>query len=149
MQSTTLTKGKVESGVKYFKGNFLPGREFVDEVHLHEQLAEWMTTIADVRIHGTTHERPIDRFAQEQTALLPTGGQPSFRLEAPLALLRIALHARQGSGRARQRQDRPDRCPRGLRRSRIPVRFAPDRADRTVAVLPARFGADHRGKSGR
>src|SRR5262249_24791711 len=63
----------------------LPGREFLDEVHLHEQLAEWMTTIADVRIHGTTHERPIDRFAQEQAALLPTGSQPSFRLEAPLA----------------------------------------------------------------
>jgi transposase len=79
------TKGKVESGVKYFKGNFLPGREFVDAVHLHEQLAEWMTTIADVRIHGTTHERPLDRFAQEQPALLPTAGQPSFRLEAPLA----------------------------------------------------------------
>jgi len=79
------TKGKVESGVRYFKGNFLPGREFVDEVHLHEQLEEWMVTIADVRIHGTTHERPIDRFAQEQAALLPTGGQPSFRLEAPLA----------------------------------------------------------------
>ena len=74
------TKGKVESGVKYFKGNFLPGREFVDDVHLHEQLAEWMATIADVRIHGTTHERPIDRFAQEQAALLPTAGQPSFRL---------------------------------------------------------------------
>jgi transposase len=79
------TKGKVESGVKYFKGNFLPGREFVDDVHLHEQLAEWMATIADVRIHGTTHERPIDRFAQEQPVLLPTASQPSFRLEAPLA----------------------------------------------------------------
>ena len=79
------TKGKVESGVKYFKGNFLPGREFVDEVHLHEQLAEWMATIADVRIHGTTHERPIDRFTQEQPALVATGSQPSFRLEAPLA----------------------------------------------------------------
>ena len=79
------TKGKVESGVKYFKGNFLPGREFLDEVHLHEQLAEWMATIADVRIHGTTHERPIDRFAQEQATLLPTGSQPGFRLEAPLA----------------------------------------------------------------
>lgn len=79
------TKGKVESGVKYFKGNFLPGREFIDAVDLHEQLAEWMATIADVRIHGTTHERPIDRFAQEQPALLPTGGHPSFRLEAPLA----------------------------------------------------------------
>lgn len=78
------TKGNVESGVKYFKYNFLPGREFVDDVHLDEQLCEWMTTIADVRVHGTTHERPIDRFAQEQPALLPTASQPSFRLEAPL-----------------------------------------------------------------
>ncbi len=71
--------------MKDFKGNFLPGRDFVDDVHLHEQLAEWMPTIADVRIHGTTHERPIDRFAQEQLVLLPTTSQPSFRLEAPLA----------------------------------------------------------------
>jgi len=71
--------------VKYFKGNFPPGREFIDDVHLHEQLAEWMTTIADVRIHGTTHERPIDRFAQEQPVLLSTTSQPSFRLEAPPA----------------------------------------------------------------
>ena len=79
------TKGKVESGVKYFKGNFLPGRAFVDDVDLHEQLVEWMATIADVRIHGTTHERPVDRFVQEQAALGPTTSQPSFRLEAPLA----------------------------------------------------------------
>ena len=34
------TKGKVESGVKCVKGNFLPGREFVDDVDLHEQLVE-------------------------------------------------------------------------------------------------------------
>src|SRR6266536_2590269 len=60
------TKGKVESGVKYFKRCFLPGREFVDDVHLHEQVGEWMATIADVRLHGTTHERPIERFVQEQ-----------------------------------------------------------------------------------
>jgi len=78
------TKGKVESGVKYFKGNFLPGREFVDDVHLDEALVEWMATVADVRLHGTTHERPIDRFAREQPLLVPTGSQPSFRLEAPL-----------------------------------------------------------------
>jgi transposase len=78
------TKGKVESGVKYFKHNFLPGREFVDDLHLDEQPGEWMTTIADVRIHGTTHERPIDRFVHEQPALIPTASQPSFRLEAPL-----------------------------------------------------------------
>ena len=35
-----------------------------------------------MRIHGTTHERPADRFAREQSALIATGGQPGFRLEA-------------------------------------------------------------------
>lgn len=76
------TKGKVESGVKYFKRNFLPGREFVDDQHLSEDVLGWMTTIADQRIHGTTHQRPIDRFAEEREHLLPTAQQPPFRLEA-------------------------------------------------------------------
>jgi len=76
------TKGKVESGVKYFKRNFLPGREFVDDQHLGEDVLGWMTTIADQRIHGTTHQRPIDRFAEERDHLLPTAQQPAFRLEA-------------------------------------------------------------------
>src|SRR5262245_17993374 len=76
------TKGKVESGVKYFKRNFLPGRTFVDDQDLREQLRQWEAEIADVRIHGTTHERPLDRFAREQRHLIATGGQPGFRLEA-------------------------------------------------------------------
>ena len=59
------TKGKVESGVKYVKRNFLVGRPFRDDLDLNEPLAEWMATVADVRVHGTTHERPIDRFARE------------------------------------------------------------------------------------
>ena len=41
-----------------------------------------MTEIADVRIHGTTHERPIERFREEHPHLIPTAGQPLFRLEA-------------------------------------------------------------------
>ena len=76
------TKGKVESGVKYFRRNFLPGRTFVDDVDLDEQLRQWMTEIADQRIHGTTHERPIDRFVEEQRHLVGTAGHPGFRLEA-------------------------------------------------------------------
>ena len=79
------TKGKVESGVKYFKGNFLPGRTFVDEQDLLEQLGQWQREIADVRIHGTTHERPADRFARERSHLIATAGQPGFRLEASQA----------------------------------------------------------------
>jgi transposase len=76
------TKGKVEAGVKYFRRNFLPGREFVDDVDLGEQLLQWLGEIADVRVHGTTHERPLDRFAEERRHLLPAAGQPPFRLEA-------------------------------------------------------------------
>ena len=59
------TKGKIESGVKYLKRNFLPGRRFRDLDHLNAELAKWQREVADLRIHGTTHERPLDRFAQE------------------------------------------------------------------------------------
>jgi transposase len=76
------TKGKVESGVKYFKRNFLPGRSFCDLVDLKEQLAHWNAEIADRRIHGTTHERPGERFLRERAHLVPHCGQPGYRLEA-------------------------------------------------------------------
>ena len=72
------TKGKVESGVKYVKRNFVPGRVFRDLVDFNEQLAAWQTEVADLREHGTTHQRPIDRFAQEARALAPTAGHASF-----------------------------------------------------------------------
>ena len=78
------TKGKVESGVKYLKGNFLPGRAFIDQLDFEEQLAEWNATVADLRIHGTTHERPIDRFERERLELIPTHSQAPFRLGARL-----------------------------------------------------------------
>src|SRR2546421_11130098 len=44
----------------------------------NDQLRAWLTDVADVRIHGTTHERPVDRFAREAEALLRTRGHPSF-----------------------------------------------------------------------
>jgi len=72
------TKGKVESGVKYVKRNFVPGRVFRDLEDFNAQLAAWQAEVADVRIHGTTHQRPIDRFAEEARALVPTASQPSF-----------------------------------------------------------------------
>ena len=47
-------------------------------------MQEWTATVADVRVHGTTHERPIDRFARERAALVPAPVGRAFRLEAPL-----------------------------------------------------------------
>jgi transposase len=72
------TKGKVESGVKYVKRNFLPGRSFRDLEDFNEQLRQWNTLIADVRIHGTTHQRPIDRFAAEAGVLATATRAMSF-----------------------------------------------------------------------
>jgi transposase len=70
------TKGKVESGVKYVKRNALTGRRFGSWAALEE----WAATVADVRVHGTTHERPIDRFARE--TLTPLGSQPPYQYTA-------------------------------------------------------------------
>ena len=36
----------------------------------------------DVRVHGTTQERPCDRFQREQPFLVPTRGHRGFALEA-------------------------------------------------------------------
>ena len=64
------TKGKVESGVKYIKRNALPGRRFGTLEELNAWLLEWCLTVADQRVHGTTHELPAQRFAQSEAAAL-------------------------------------------------------------------------------
>lgn len=69
------TKGKVESGVRYVK-RFVRGKAFESMAHLNTLLGRWLATVADLRIHGTTHQRPIDLFEQERTLLLPTGAKP-------------------------------------------------------------------------
>jgi hypothetical protein len=51
-------------------------------VDFQVQLDEWTATIADCRLHGTTHEPPIERFARERGQLVPMAGQGSFQQEA-------------------------------------------------------------------
>lgn len=73
------TKGKDESGVKYVKRNAIAGRKFRSEEELDAHLVWWMREVADVRIHGTTGEQPLERFRRdEQAALQPITGRPSF-----------------------------------------------------------------------
>lgn len=62
------TKGKTESGVGYVKGNALAGRQFASFEELQQHLYAWSAG-ADERIHGTTGERPRERFEKERTAL--------------------------------------------------------------------------------
>jgi transposase len=63
-------KGRVESGVKYVKNQFLPLREFRDLADANRQLRQWVLGPAGNRIHGTTHEKPLVRFAQTERYVL-------------------------------------------------------------------------------
>ncbi|MBI3098793.1 MAG: IS21 family transposase [Planctomycetes bacterium] len=69
-------KGKVENGVHYVKRNALAGREFADIDAANAHLARWVREVAGVRDHGTTHERPLDRFEIERPAFRPLPATP-------------------------------------------------------------------------
>jgi transposase len=65
-------KGKVESGVRYVKRNFLAGRPPGELPAENAALRRWVEEIAGVREHGTTKEQPRVRFdSAERAALLP------------------------------------------------------------------------------
>jgi len=88
------TKGKVESGVGYVKGNALGNPVFTDDAALDRHLAEWMREVADQRLHGTTHERPAERFDRaERSALTPVGTHPSY-LRQRRFVRKVAVDAR-------------------------------------------------------
>jgi len=79
------TKGRVESGIKYVRHNFWPTARFVDLADLNEQARVWRDTVADVRSHGTTCQRPRDRLQRERSVLRALPGverlQPFLREE--------------------------------------------------------------------
>ena len=70
------TKGKVESGIRYVRGNFWPGLRFVDLADLNRQALDWLDFTANRRIHGTTGEAPFDRLPLEH--LQPLVGKPDY-----------------------------------------------------------------------
>lgn len=66
-------KGKVErGGVRYVQQSFIPRLEPNTPVpQANAQLGRWLLGRAGLREHGTTHEAPLARFAQEQKVMLP------------------------------------------------------------------------------
>lgn len=65
------TKGKVENGVRYVKGNFWVGLHFIDVDDINLQARVWLDTVANPRIHGTTGETPFSRLTAEHLQPLP------------------------------------------------------------------------------
>ena len=68
------TKGKVESGVKYIRRNFLCGllgREPRSLADLNAELRRWLAEVANQRIHGTTREPIQIRWQEDRLSLQP------------------------------------------------------------------------------
>ena len=65
------SKGIVEGGVRYVKRNALAGRgdELVGFDDYVAFAPRWRDEIANVRLHETTRQRPVDRFQQERSLL--------------------------------------------------------------------------------
>lgn len=67
------TKGKVERTVGYVRSSFYAGLEFEGLEELNQRCMAWLDNVANVRVHGTTKARPLDRLAEEK--LQPLAGR--------------------------------------------------------------------------
>jgi transposase len=82
LPATPKHKGKVESGVKYVKNNFLSLRSFKHFTDANSRIAEWNINTARERIHGTTRRKPSELFeVYEKEALSPV---TLLRFEIPI-----------------------------------------------------------------
>ena len=75
------TKGKVESGVKYVRRNFLPslyGREPHSLEELNSALYAWVWGVANRRTHGTTHCVVKESWETERDCLQSIVGRPPY-----------------------------------------------------------------------
>lgn len=77
------SKGKVEAGVKYVKQNGFYGECFRDEQHLRQHILDWLDTLANVRIHGTTGEAPRQRFERDERSCLKPYLSPALLVSKP------------------------------------------------------------------
>ena len=68
------TKGKIESTVKFVKGNFMENRLFMDIETWNEAFEEWLMRTGNRKKHGTTKRKPSEMFEEEQVHLLPLYG---------------------------------------------------------------------------
>ena len=66
-------KGKIERSIQYIRQNFWPARTFVDLMDVQNQVNQWLNNVANVRIHQTTGEKPIERVARVAPKGLPAG----------------------------------------------------------------------------
>ncbi|MGF6178996.1 IS21 family transposase, partial [Ensifer sp. 4252] len=83
------TKGKVERPFSYIRQDFFLARSFRNLEDLNEQLRDWLDTVANARLHGTTQCIVNEAFAREKPELQSL---PSTSFGALLKLERRVSH---------------------------------------------------------
>ena len=83
------TKGKVERPFRYIREDFFLGGSFRNLEDLNGQLRYWLDTVANPRVHATTHRIVNETFAEEKPALKPL---PLASYQTVLRLERRASH---------------------------------------------------------
>lgn len=69
-------KGRVENGVGYVKKNLLSGLDIPSFEAIQVEGRRWLDETANIRIHGETHRKPVELFAQEKPILKPLPVMP-------------------------------------------------------------------------
>lgn len=85
------TKGKVERGIRYLRGNFLCGRTASSVDDLREQLRQWLAEVANPRLHGTTYRVVAEAWEEERGHLTPAC-RPPFPLPEVTARVSVDAH---------------------------------------------------------
>jgi hypothetical protein len=62
-------RGKVERPFRYIREDFFLARTFRNLDDLNDQLDDWLATVANVRLHGTTQRIVAEAFAAEKAEL--------------------------------------------------------------------------------
>jgi hypothetical protein len=83
------TKGKVERPFRYIREDFFLARSFRNLDDLNGQLAHWLATVANPRLHATTQRVVNEAFADEWPLLQPL---PLVPFRAVLKLERRVSH---------------------------------------------------------
>jgi len=83
------TKGKVERPFSYIRQDFYLARTFRNLDDLNGQLDDWLATVANVRVHGTTQRVVSEAFVDEQPELQSL---PAAPFDALLKLERRVSH---------------------------------------------------------
>jgi transposase len=64
-------KGRVENAVGYVKKNFLAGLDIPDFSALAPAARHWLDTVANIRVHGETRQKPLEMWQKEKPYLPP------------------------------------------------------------------------------